>query len=347
MDLSEFDYQISENLIAQSPLTERDSSNLLVLHKESNTIEHRHFRDITEYLCCGDVLVLNNTKVIPARLCGSKPSGGKAEITLLKEIQKNNWEALVKGVHEGPIVLKHGITAHVSRINGTTASVKFDFHSTPGGTEKADIKCFLNESGVMPLPIYIKRETVRSDEVRYQTVYASREGAVAAPTAGLHFTEQLLSRIKENRIQVVTVTLHVGYGTFKPVTVSDIRHHHMDTEIYDIPEEAADAINSAKSEGRRVIAVGTTVTRTLEASASDSSDIKKVKAGKGEASIFIYPGYRFKIIDAFVTNFHQPKSTPFMLVSAFTDISDIKSAYSEAQRKGYRFYSYGDAMMIV
>jgi S-adenosylmethionine:tRNA ribosyltransferase-isomerase len=395
MDLSEFDYKISENQIAQSPLPERDSSNLLVLHKKSNTIEHRRFRDITEYLCCGDVLVLNNTKVIPARLCGSKPSGGKAEITLLQEVQKNSWEALVKGVHKGPIMLKHGITAHVSRINGTTARVNFDFDSNLEGTEKADIKGFLNESGVMPLPLYIKRDAVRSDKVQYQTVYASREGAVAAPTAGLHFTEQLLTRIKENGVQVVTVTLHVGYGTFKPVTVSDIKNHQMDTEIYEIPEETADTINSAKSEGRRVIAVGTTVTRTLEASASDETTVSKnnpssppftkgrntwgtslkmgkdktspplekgdlggfddtvpqqtakVKAGKGEASIFIYPGYTFKIIDAFVTNFHLPKSTPFMLVSAFTDINDIKTAYFEAQNKGYRFYSYGDAMLIV
>jgi S-adenosylmethionine:tRNA ribosyltransferase-isomerase len=343
MDLSEFDYQLSEGQIAQTPLPERDSSNLLILDKKSNTIEHRHFRDIPEYLSRGDVLVLNNTKVIPARLCGSKPSGGKAEITLLREVQKNSWEALVKGVHEGQILLKHGITAHVSRINGTTAGVNFDCPSD----EKADIKCFLNELGVMPLPLYIKRESAKSDAEQYQTVYASSEGAIAAPTAGLHFTEPLLTRIKEKGVQVVTVTLHVGYGTFKPVTASDISSHRMESEAYEIPEKTADAINSAKSEGRRVIAVGTTVARTLEASASVSSDMKKVKAGKGEASNFIYPGCTFKIIDAFVTNFHLPKSTPFMLVSAFTDINDIKGAYSEAQKKGYRFYSYGDAMLIV
>ena len=347
MDLSEFDYQISENQIAQAPLPERDSSNLLVLNRKSNTIEHRRFSNITEYLCPGDVLVLNNTKVLPARLCGSKPSGGKAEITLLKEVQKNRWEALVKGVHEGAITLKRGITAHVSRINGSTASVKFDFDRYAEGTEHADIKCFLSELGVMPLPMYIKREAVRSDSIQYQTVYASREGAVAAPTAGLHFTEELLTRIKKKGVQVVAVTLHVGYGTFKPVTASDISTHRMEREAYEIPEESAEAINAAKLEGRRVIAVGTTVTRTLEASASINSKLQQVIPGNGEASLFIYPGYTFKIIDAFVTNFHLPKSTPFMLVSAFTDIHSIKIAYTKAQKKGYRFYSYGDAMLIV
>ena len=280
MNLEEFDYQISEHQIAQSPLQERDSSKLLILHKQSNSIEHRRFRNITEYLRNGDVLVLNNTKVIPARLVGNKPSGGKAEITLLKEVQKNSWEALVKGAHKGPVMLKHGITARVSRINGTLASVNFDFHSTVEGTEQADIKYFLNELGVMPLPLYIKREAVRSDTVQYQTVYASREGAVAAPTAGLHFTEQLLTSIKEKGVQLVTVTLHVGHGTFKPVTASNISSHRMESEACEVPEETAGAINAAKAEGRRVIAVGTTVTRTLEASASVDSDMKNVNPGK-------------------------------------------------------------------
>jgi len=347
MNLSEFDYQLLENQIAQSPLPERDSSNLLVLHKKSNTIHHRRFRDIFEYLRSGDVLVLNNTKVVPARLLGSKPSGGKAEITLLKEVGKNRWEALVKGVHEGTIVLKRGFTAQVSRINGSTARVQFDFQSDVEGAEQPDIKCFLNELGIMPLPLYIKRKSLRSDEVRYQTVYAKREGAVAAPTAGLHFTEQLLDRIKEKGVQLVTVTLHVGFGTFKPVTVSDISSHRMESESYEIPEETAEAINSAKSKGRRIIAVGTTVTRTLEASASERSDMKKVSPGKGEASIFIYPGYTFKIIDVLITNFHLPKSTPFILTSAFASINALKTSYLEAQKKGYRFYSYGDAMLII
>lgn len=347
MNLSEFDYPIAEHRIAQSPLPERDSSNLLVLHKKSNAIDHRRFRDISEYLRPGDVLVVNNAKVIPARLCGSRPSGGKAEITLLREVQKNSWEALVKGVHEGPIVLRHGITAHVSRANGTIAGVKFDFHSPMEGAEKADIKCFLNELGVMPLPLYIKREAVRSDEARYQTVYACREGAVAAPTAGLHFTEQLLTGIKGKGVQVVTVTLHIGYGTFKPVKASDISGHRMESEDYEVPEKTAGTINSAKSEGRRVIAVGTTVARTLEASASISPDMKHVTSGKGEATIFIYPGHPFKVIDAFVTNFHLPKSTPFILTSAFAGLSALKIAYSEALERGYRFYSYGDAMLIV
>jgi S-adenosylmethionine:tRNA ribosyltransferase-isomerase len=347
MNLSEFDYPIKEQQIAQSPLPERDGSNLLVLHKKSNTIDHRRFRDISEYLRPGDVLVLNNTKVIPARLCGSKPSGGKAEITLLREVQKNSWKALVKGVHEGPVMLRHGITAHVSRTNGTIASVKFDFHSPVEGAEKADIKFFLNELGVMPLPLYIKRAAVRSDEARYQTVYAHREGAVAAPTAGLHFTEQLLTGIKDKGVQIATVTLHIGYGTFKPVTTSDISGHRMEREDYEIPEKTAGVINSAKSENRRVIAVGTTVARTLEASASVNSDRKYVTPGKGEAEIFIYPGHSFKIIDAFVTNFHLPKSTPFIMTSAFAGLTALKIAYPEALERGYRFYSYGDAMLIV
>jgi len=346
MDLSEFDYELSEHQIAQSPLQERDSSKLLVLHKHSNTIEHRHFRDITAYLRSGDVLVLNNTKVIPARLCGSKPSGGKAEITLLKETAPNRWEALVKGLHEGHVLLGQGITARVTRKQETIAEVNFEVHAGEQEMGKTDIKHFLHELGVMPLPLYIKRQAVRSDEVRYQTVYARKEGAVAAPTAGLHFTDRLLDMIQDAGVRVVTLTLHVGYGTFRPVTVSDITKHTMDHEPYEITRNAAEEINAAKSEGRRVIAVGTTVARTLEASALSNPGTGQVPPGKGEASIFIYPGYPFKIIDAFVTNFHLPKSTPFILTSAFAGITALKNAYSEAKTRGYRFYSYGDSMLI-
>ncbi len=336
MNLSDFDYYLPKNQIAQYPLPEQDSSKLFVLHKRLNKFEHRLFKDIVGYLRSGDILVLNNTKVIPARLYGRKPSGGKAEILLLKELHTNTWEALVKGVHEGTVILKLGITAQVLRSKGVV-KVKFS-----GG----DIKKSLFKIGAMPLPPYIKRKADQSDVERYQTIYAEKEGAVAAPTAGLHFTYKLLNAIKEKGVEVKTLTLHVGYGTFKPILVSDIKRHRMDEECYEIPETTAEAVNRAKSEGRRVIAVGTTVTRALEASVTDEMK-KRVEAGAGKASIFIYPGYKFKVIDALVTNFHLPKSTPLMLTSAFAGLNLLKRAYSETQKAGYRFFSYGDAMFII
>ncbi len=378
MKLSDFDYHIQENQIAQYPLIERDTSRLFVLDRNTEKAEHRLFRDITDYLCPGDVLVLNNTKVVPVRLAGFKPSGGKAEITLLKELTVNSWEALVKGVHEGNVILENGITAKVSRLNGTMARVDFDMGPGLSDGEETDIKSFLNDIGVMPLPVYIKRGAVKADSKKYQTVYAKKNGAVAAPTAGLHFTNKLITLIKEKGIKVETITLHVGYGTFKPVTVDDIRFHQMDEEFYEIPGTTASSVNTAKVEGRRIIAIGTTVTRSLETSAhsDDSNNLPKSlfakegldespplkKGGKGgfsekthyqitsgpyKTSIFIYPGYKFKIVDALVTNFHLPGSTPMMLASAFSGLSLLKKAYSIAQREGYRFYSYGDAMLLL
>ncbi len=348
MKLSEFDYHIPKSQIAQYPLSERHSSRLFVLHKKPNKFEHKAFKDIVEYLHPGDVLVLNDTRVIPARLYGVNPSGGKTEVLLLKELHKNTWEALVKGVHEGTVIFKHGITASVSRTNGV-AAVKFDEGEEAMGRGMIgdDIKNSLNKIGVMPLPPYIKRKAEQSDAERYQTVYAKKEGAIAAPTAGLHFTDKLLNIIKEKGIEVKTLTLHVGRGTFKPVLVSDIRRHQMDEEFYEIPEATADAVNRAKSESRRVIAIGTTVTRALEASAEYSTGNRIIKAGAGKASIFIYPDYRFKIIDALITNFHLPESTPMMLTSAFSGLGILKKAYSEAKKAGYRFFSYGDAMLII
>ncbi len=352
MKLSEFDYFLPKSQIAQYPLSERDSSRLLVIHRKHEKITHRLFSDITEYLIPSDVLVLNNTKVIPARLYGVNPntSGGKVEILLLKELYTNTWEALVKGLHQGKVILKHGITAFVSRSNGV-AEVKFNHN----------IKNALNKIGVMPLPPYIKRKTVQSDIERYQTVYAKKQGAVAAPTAGLHFTDNLLNVIRDKGVEVKMLTLHVGYGTFKPVLATDIKRHQMDEEFYEIPENTANAINRAKSEGRRVIAVGTTATRALEASAEYSRGnrihpVRKkagvglsngVKAGTERASLFIYPGYRFRIIDALITNFHLPKSTPLMLTSAFSGLPLLKDAYLKALNRGYRFFSYGDAMLII
>jgi S-adenosylmethionine:tRNA ribosyltransferase-isomerase len=378
MKLSDFDYHIPENQIAQHPLKERDASRLFVIKKQTEKFEHRLFRDIIDYLSRGDVLVLNDTKVIPVRLPGIKPSGGKAEITLIKEITANSWEALVKGVHEGNVILEHGITARVSRLNGTLARVDFYMNAGVRDGDEADIKNFLNDVGVMPLPVYIKRGAVKADSKQYQTVYAKNDGAVAAPTAGLHFTDKLINSIKGKGINVQTITLHVGYGTFKPVAVEDIRGHQMDEEFYEIPETTASAVNAAKAEGRRVVAVGTTVTRALETSAhnDDGNNLPKSlfakegleespslkKGGKGgfseqtqcritsgpcKTSIFIYPGYKFRIVDALVTNFHLPRSTPMMLASAFSGLALLKKAYSAAQCEGYRFYSYGDAMLLL
>ena len=346
MKLSDFDYEIPADRIAQHPLKERDTSRLFVLRRKTGKSEHANFRDIVDYLNPGDVLVLNDTRVIPVRLYGKKPSGGKAEITLIKELAKNSWEALVKGLNEGRIILGSGITADVTRLNGTSARVEFKLNSKTSEVIGSDIKDLLNEIGAMPLPVYIKRNAVRSDLKQYQTVYARNEGAVAAPTAGLHFTDSLLKAIRDKGVDIKTVTLHVGYGTFKPITVSDIKHHRMDEESFEIPDETAVAVNSAKSEGKRVIAVGTTVTRALESSASDSPS-GEINAGKGSASMFIHPGYKFKIIDALLTNFHLPKSTPMMLVAAFSGLDALKKAYSEAEKAGYRFYSYGDAMLLI
>jgi len=344
MKLSEFNYTISSDLIAQFPLEIRDASRLLVMYRNSGTLEHRVFRDITDYLKAGDVLVLNNAKVLPLRLYGKKPSGGRAEITLLKELDKNLWEGLVKGLQEGRILLGSGINAEVTRSN---KQVRIQFDLSPATSEVAgdDIKNLLHNIGVMPLPIYIKRESRHSDTRQYQTVYAKNEGAVAAPTAGFHFTQDLLELIRKKGIELRTVTLHVGYGTFQPVNVTDIEDHRMGTESYEISEETADALNAARSEGRRIIAVGTTVTRALE-SALDETD-GNVRPGKFSTELFIYPGYPFRVMNALITNFHQPQSTPMILTAAFAGLKNLKNAYISAQKEGYRFFSYGDAMLIL
>ncbi|MBI5050641.1 MAG: tRNA preQ1(34) S-adenosylmethionine ribosyltransferase-isomerase QueA [Nitrospirae bacterium] len=342
MRLSDFDYHLPKEQVAQYPLIERDSARLFILHRGQYRTEHRIFRELAEYLKAGDVLVLNDTMVIPARLYGKKPGGGKIEVLLIKELYTNTWEALVRrqgrqGAKEKcEVTFEYGISAYISRNNGA-AYVKF---------KGDDIKKYLNKLGAMPLPPYIKRQAGEFDKEHYQTVYAEKEGAVASPTAGLHFTKELLNKIKEKGVEVHTLTLHVGYGTFKPVLVNDIRRHQMGEEAYEIPETTANAVNKAKTECRRVIAVGTTVTRAIEASAFNETGIG-IKASAGKASNFIYPGYKFKIIDALITNFHQPKSTPMMLTCAFAGLETLKKAYIESSKAGYRFFSYGDAMMIV
>ncbi len=345
MKLTDFNYKIPANRIAQYPLEKRDSSRLFVLDKKSGAFEHRKFEDIVEYLRAGDLLVLNDTRVIPVRLCGTKTTGGKAEITLIRELEKNTWEAFVKGLNEGRILLSQGIAADVTRINGTLAKVRFDLSPDIQGDSETDIKNILNEIGVMPLPVYIKRKSAKSDEKHYQTVYGEKDAPIAAPTAGLHFTNNLLQSVREKGVEVRFITLHVGHGTFKPVTAADIREHNMDEEFFEIPEATAVAVNYAKKEGRRVIATGTTVTRALESSAQKIKS-NTVAPGNSKASMFIYPGYEFQIVDTLLTNFHLPGSTPLMLASAFSGLDLLKKAYTEASEKGYRFYSYGDAMII-
>lgn len=346
MKLSEFDYHLPKESIAQYPEKERDSSRLMVIHRNHRTIEHRIFKDISEYFQQGDVLILNDTRVIPARIYGKKTTGGKVEVLLIKESHPNKWEVIVKGLQNGTVVFNNGISGHISRNNGTVTL-----------TSDHDIKEILNTIGVMPLPPYIKRPVNQLDARQYQTVYAEKDGAIAAPTAGLHFTKELLEKIKEKGVVIRKLTLHVGYGTFKPISCEEIEGHHMDEEYYEIPEQTAYAINCAKSEGRKITAVGTTVTRALEASAAKSPPFNSplvkggnwgvIKYGSGKTSIFIYPEHKFKVIDALVTNFHLPKSTPLILTSAFSGIGLLKRAYLEALDKGYRFFSYGDAMLIM
>jgi len=336
MKLSDFDYHLTKGRIAAYPAGERDLSKLLVLSRRDGRISHRIFRDVVEYLRAGDVLVLNDTRVIPARLHGKKASGGKVEVLLIEELHTNKWQVVVKGLKQGYVEFRRGICGYVSRSNGT-AAVTF---------RGVDIKPILKEIGVMPLPPYIKRPAGELDNQRYQTVYAEKDGAVAAPTAGLHFTEEVLDIIKDRGVEVCKLTLHVGYGTFKPVACQKIEEHKMDEERYEITENTADTINRAMSEGRRVIAVGTTVTRALETSALSGS-AGRVNAGTGKAGIFIYPGYKFRVIDVLVTNFHLPRSTPLMLTSAFCGLPLLKRAYIEALGGNYRFFFYGDAMLIV
>jgi S-adenosylmethionine:tRNA ribosyltransferase-isomerase len=336
--LSDYDYDLPEALIAQEPALERDQSRLMVLGRASGSIEHRFFSNIEQHLVPGDVLVLNDTKVFPCRLPAKKRSGGKAEIFLLNEHGVNLWQALVKG---GPppgrrLSLGNGIEGEIVS-TGSDGTRMVRFSGVP------DIRPFLPQIGRTPLPPYIKRDAGMRDQERYQTVYADQEGAVAAPTAGLHFTPALLERIAAKGVHVAKVTLHVGPGTFQPVKTDLITDHTMMPERYSISDETAACINSARTESRRVIAVGTTSVRTIETASLEDGT---VAAGAGSTVLFIYPGYRFKITDGLVTNFHLPKSTLLMLISAFAGRDRVLAAYRAAVAEQYRFYSYGDAMLI-
>ena len=340
MDIKEFYYDLPEELIAQDPLLDRSSSRLMVLDKMSGEIKNKKFSDIKSYLKKGDCLVINDTKVIPARLFGSREStGGKVEILLLKRLQNDIWEVLVKPgkkckigskISFGDGILKGEIIDIVDEGNRL---IKFSYEGI--------FEEILDKLGEMPLPPYIKHKL--EDKNRYQTVYAKHDGSAAAPTAGLHFTPELLKEIEEMGVEIARVTLHVGLGTFRPVKEQDILKHHMHSEFYIVGKEAADKINATKKREDRVICVGTTSCRTLE-SATDEDGILREKSAWTE--IFIYPGYKFKIMDALITNFHLPESTLLMLISAFAGKDKIMSAYEKAVEERYRFFSFGDAMFI-
>ena len=339
---SDFDYYLPGDLIAQDPLPCRDQSRLMVVRRESQQFEHKRFKDIVDYLRPGDVLVLNDTRVIPARLWGIKEgSGGQVEVLLLTRREENLWEVLVRPGRRArtgtALIFGDGLLRGVVLENTAAGGRLIRFESTVPFDEA------LNRIGKMPLPPYIKKYP--EDPGRYQTVYARKEGSVAAPTAGLHFTGDLLDSIRDLGVRVVTVLLHVGLGTFRPVQVEDVHDHHMHGEYYEISEEAADVINGAVlNPGSRVIAVGTTTVRCLESGASGEG---RVRAGSGLTDIFIYPGYRFKVVQGLVTNFHLPRSTLIMMVSAMAGRERVLSAYRQAVEKGYRFFSFGDAMLIL
>lgn len=340
MDLKDFNYDLPEELIAQDPLEDRSSSRLMVLHKDTGRIEHKIFRDIIDYLNPGDCLVINDTKVIPARLMGIKEDTGAAiEVLLLKRNADDVWECLVKPGKKSRtgarIVFGEGLLVGeiVDVIEDGNRMIKFHYEGI--------FEEILDKLGQMPLPPYITHKL--QDKNRYQTVYAKNEGSAAAPTAGLHFTKELLEKIKEKGVNVVSITLHVGLGTFRPVKVDKIEEHRMHTETFNISKEAADTINRTRAAGGRVIAVGTTSCRTLESAAADDGTIP---ARSGDTDIFIYPGYKFKAIDCLITNFHLPESTLIMLVSALAGRDNIMNAYETAVKERYRFFSFGDAMFI-
>lgn len=340
MEVKDFYFDLPEDLIAQHPLKNRDESKLMVVDKNTGKIENKIFKDIIDYLQPGDCLVLNNTRVMPARLIGCKEeSGGKMEFLLLKRIDKDRWETLVKPGKRAQIgsrfTFGNGeLKAEVISLGEEgNRVVKFEYD---GIFEEV-----LDRLGQMPLPPYIK-ETLE-DKERYQTVYSKEVGSAAAPTAGLHFTEELLKNIKEKGVNIAFVTLHVGLGTFRPVKAETVEEHTMHSEYYVMSKETADIINSTKANGKRVIAVGTTSNRTLETIADETG---RVKEQSGWTDIFIYPGYRFKIVDALITNFHLPESTLIMLVSAFSSRDIIMNAYNTAVKNNYRFFSFGDAMFI-
>ena len=339
-NINYYDFNLPEELIAQTPEKKRDHSRLMVLNKTDKTIEHRHFFDILEYLHEGDVLVRNNSKVIPARLFGTKEeTNAHVEVLLLKDLGDNIWECLCGNAKV--IKLNTIITFGDGSLKAQCVEIKEEGIRRMKLIYSGILFEILDKLGKMPLPPYI--HTQCEDNSRYQTVYAKVEGSAAAPTAGFHFTNELFEKLKSKNVEVIDVTLHIGLGTFRPVKVDDIKDHNMHSEIYEITQEAADRLNKAKAEGRRIISIGTTSTRTLE---SCMQKYGKFVATQEATNIFIYPGYKFKAIDCLITNFHLPKSTLIMLVSALADRDFVLSAYLEAIENKYRFFSFGDSMFI-
>jgi len=342
MKIEEFDYHLPASLIAQYPPLQRGETCLMVLDRQTGVIGHRAFQDMAEYLNGADLLVMNNTRVLPVRLIGEKETGGKIEILLIPSWNgtRGEWKALIKGSGKlkrgARIRFEQGIEGEVEEVKDGKGKVSFSY---PG--EVMDI---LQKIGHIPLPPYIKRVDETLDRERYQTVFAERDGSIAAPTAGLHFTHALLQSLKEKGIRTASITLHIGIGTFAPVKACDIEDHAMEAEWIEISEKTAQEIEDTKVRGGKVVAVGTTTTRALE---SFSNGKGGVKSGKGMTSLFIYPPYRFRVIDGLVTNFHLPKSTLIMLASAFAGKDLLMRAYDDAVRRKYRFYSYGDAMLIL
>ena len=340
MKTSDFYFDLPQELIAQDPLEDRSSSRLLVLDRESGKTQHRVFRDIIEYLNPGDCLVVNNTKVIPARLYGSKiGTDAKIEVLLLKRRENNVWETLVKPGKKCRVGAR--ISFGEGLLIGEVIDVVDEGNRLIHFEYEGIFEEILDKLGQMPLPPYITHQL--KDKNRYQTVYAKYDGSAAAPTAGLHFTKELLQKVKDMGVDIAEVTLHVGLGTFRPVKVENVLDHHMHSEFYMVSQEAADKINRAKESGHRVIAVGTTSTRTLEAAADENGRLHETS---GWTEIFIYPGYQFKVIDALITNFHLPQSTLVMLVSALAGREHVLHAYEIAVKERYRFFSFGDAMLI-
>lgn len=341
--LEDFQYELPDSRIADFPVNPRDRSKLMVIHRDTDVIEHKIFRDIIEYIDSGDVIVLNQTKVFPARLSAVKEqTNARVEIFLLRELEKNIWEVLVNPARKVRVGNTLTISDNVSCdvIDNTISGgrvVRF-WH------DKDDFHKFLDSVGEAPLPPYIKRDAVPEDKATYQTVYAKEPGAVAAPTAGLHFTDSLMESLKQKGVKIATLTLHIGLGTFRPVTVGDLARHNMHSENFSINENAAKIINQAHDTGNKVIAVGTSSVRVLETACTVD---KRVSPKEGWTDLFIYPPYNFKIVDGMITNFHQPESTLIMLVSAFYDTEKVLAAYEAALKNDYRFLSYGDAMFML
>lgn len=341
MKTSDFFYDLPEELIAQDPLEDRTASRLLVLNRETGAVEHKIFSDVIDYLNEGDCLVINNTRVIPARLIGEKEgTGGKVEVLLLKRRANDVWETLVKPGKK----LRPGarVIFGDGRLKAEILEIAEEGNRLVRFYYEGIFEEILDSLGEMPLPPYITHKL--EDKEMYQTVYAKYDGSAAAPTAGLHFTKELLSKIEEKGIKIASITLHVGLGTFRPVKVDDVNNHHMHTEWYEVNAEAADIINETKRNGGRVICVGTTSCRTIESVADENG---YMKAKTGETDIFIYPGYKFKVMDGLITNFHLPESTLVMLVSAFAGKENVLAAYETAVKERYRFFSFGDAMILI